>query len=276
VSPQKMVRDQSSVVRGIPFEKIGPQSNSVRRAFAILELLEDSDRRRNLSEISRKLDLPKSTTSVLLSTLESMGYVTRASDRRYLLTSKAFGFGLALSNQLDLSRRARPALETIAHALRVTAHIAVLAGDQALFVNRVDGVAQPCCDIYPGRRANLHCTAVGKILLAYMSDEERRVFLATHRPIRDATRTIVCRGSFIEEISWVRKQGYSFDNQEEELLVRCVAVPIFTDRRPIATLGITGGLSEIRPDNVEDLAAFLKTMARQIFAEPAIGNARRV
>src|SRR5438874_11834514 len=126
MSPQRILRDQRSAVRDVPPERIAPQSNSVRRAFAILELLKDSDRRRNLSEISRKLDLPKSTTSVLLSTLQSMGYVTRdARERRYLLTSKAFGFGLELSNQLDLARRARPVLETIAHALRVTAHVAV-------------------------------------------------------------------------------------------------------------------------------------------------------
>jgi len=276
MSPQRMVRDQRSVVPDVPPERIVPLSNSVRRAFAILELLEDSDRRRNLSEISRKLDLPKSTTSVLLSTLESMGYVTRdASERRYLLTSKAFGFGLELSKQLDLSRRARPTLETIAHALRVTAHIAVLEGDQALFVNKVDGVAQPCCDIYPGRRTNLLCTAVGKILIAYMSEGQQRVFLARHRSIRHTSRTIVCPERLMEEITRIRKQGYSFDNQEEELLVRCVAVPIFSERRPVATLGITGTLSEIRPGNVEELAVFLKKMSSQIFTTSAQGDLRR-
>jgi DNA-binding IclR family transcriptional regulator len=266
MSPQRMVRDQRSLVPDVPSERIVQQSNSVRRAFAILELLEASDRRRNLSEISRKLDLPKSTTSVLLSTLESMGYITRdASERRYLLTSKAFGFGLELSNQLGLSRRARPTLETVAHALRVTAHIAVLDGDQALFVNKVDGVAQPCCDIYPGRRTNLPCTAVGKILIAYMSEGQQRLFLARHRSIQHTSRTIVCPERLMEEITWVRKQGYSFDNQEEELRVRCVAVPIFGEQRPVATLGITGTLAEIRPDNIEELAAYLKKMSSQIF-----------
>ena len=276
MSPQRMVRDQWSVARGAPSEKIVPQSNSVRRALAILELLEDSDRRPNLSEISRKLELPKSTTSVLLSTLESTGYVTRdTSERRYLLTSKAFGFGLELSNQLDLSRRARPVLETIAHALRVTAHVAVLVGDQALFVNRVDGVAQPCCDIYPGRRTNLHRTAVGKILIAYMSEEEQRVFLAKHRSIGHTSRTIGCPERLMDEISWVRKQGYSFDNQDDELLVRCVAVPIFSEWRPVAALGITGTLSEIRPDNVEKLAVYLKKMSSQILTRSAHGDLRR-
>ena len=73
----------------------------------------------------------------------------------------------------------------------------------------------------------------------------------------------------MEEITWVRKQGYSFDNQEEELLVRCVAVPIFGEQRPVATLGITGTLAEIRPNNIEELAAYLKKMSSKIFVRSA-------
>jgi len=128
------------VVRRRSPEKMAPQSNSVRRALAILEFLKGSERRRNLSEISRRLDLPKSTTNMLLSTLESMGYITRdPEERRYWLSSKAFGFGLELLNQLDLSRRSGPVLQTIATSLRVTALVAVLDLDQALFVNKADG-----------------------------------------------------------------------------------------------------------------------------------------
>src|SRR5881296_759748 len=113
-------------------DKGGLQSNSVRRALAILEFLKDSERWRNLSEISRRLDIPKSTTSILLSTIESMGYVTRdPEDRRYSLSSKAFGFGLGLLNHIDLSRRSRSILQTTARRLKVTAHVAVLDGDQA-------------------------------------------------------------------------------------------------------------------------------------------------
>lgn len=183
------------ISRSLATEQGGSQSNSVRRALAILEVLKDSDRRRNLSEISRKLSLPKSTTSVLLSTLAGMGYVTRdATERRYSLTTKSHGLGLELLSQLDLSRRSRTMLESIAVAVTVTAHLAVLDGDQVLFVNKVDCVQQPCCDIYPGRKTDLQCTAVGKILLAYLSEEEQRAFLARHRSIRHTSRTIRLSG----------------------------------------------------------------------------------
>jgi DNA-binding IclR family transcriptional regulator len=211
------------------------------------------------------LGLPKSTTSILLTTLESMGYITRdPEERRYWLSSKAYGLGLGLLNQLDLSRRSRSVLQSIANTLKVTAHVAVLDGDQALFVNKSDGVQQPCCDIYPGRRTNLQCTAVGKILLAYAGEEEQRLFLSRHRSIRHTSRTIASAEGLMEEIGWVRKKGYALDNQEEELHVRCLAVPLFSEGRPVATLGITGTLAEIRPDNIEELAAYLKKMSSQI------------
>jgi IclR family transcriptional regulator, KDG regulon repressor len=255
--------------RSLATEQGGSQSNSVRRALAILEFLKDSDRRRNLSEISRKLSLPKSTTSVLLSTLAGMGYVTRdATERRYSLTTKSYGLGLELLNQLDLSRRSRTTLESIAATLSVTAHVAVLEGDQALFVNKADCVQQPCCDIYPGRRTDLQCTAVGKILLAYLSEEEQRAFLARHRSIRHTTRTIASPEGLMEEFAWIRKRGYAFDDQEQELNVRCLAVSVSSDeQRPVAALGITGTLFEIRLDNIEHLAAYLKKMSGQIFAK---------
>lgn len=256
------------VSRGLATEQAGSQSNSVRRALAILEFLQDSDRRRNLSEISRKLSLPKSTTSVLLSTLAGMGYVTRDdTERRYSLTTKSFGLGLGLLNHLDLSRRSRTTLETIAAALGVTAHVAVLDGDQALFVNKADSVQQPCCDIYPGRRTDLQCTAVGKILLAYLSEEGQRAFLARHRSIRHNARTIASPKGLMEEFASIRKRGYAFDDQEQELNVRCLAVSVFNEQQPVAALGITGTVFEIRPDNNEDLAAYLTEMSGQIFAQ---------
>lgn len=265
MSPERVIRADRPILRNLSTEKGGAQSNSVRRALAILEFLKESDRPRNLSEISRRLGLPKSTTSVLLSTLESMGYILRhTEERRYSLSSRAFGLGLGLLDQLDLARRSRTVLEAVAGSLKVTAHVAVLEGDQALFVQKADGVRQPVCDIYAGRRTNLQCTAVGKILLAFVSPEEQRTFLARHRSIRHTPRSIVAPEQFLEEIQLVRKRGYALDNQEEELLVRCLAVPIFSGKVAVAALGITGTLTDIHPGNTQEIAQYLGSMSDQI------------
>jgi len=256
-------------------ENTGWQSNSVRRALAILESLKESPRQLSLSEISRRLSLPKSTTSLLLSTLESMGYLTRETvNHRYSLSLKAYGLGFGLLNYLELSRRARPILNSIALTLKVTASVAVLEGDQALFIEKADGIRQPCCDIYPGRRTNLQCTAVGKILLAYVSEENENEFLSRHRSIRHTSWTIISPKELVTEIATIRRQGYALDNQEEELFVRCVAVPVSnSDGAAVAALGITGSVNEIRSDSSESLARYLKTMSERILHASADGLA---
>ena len=253
--------------------KVGWQSNSVRRALAILELLHNPPRALSLSEISRVLALPKSTASLLLATLESVGYLTRdADDRRYSPSLKAYGIGFGLLNHLELSRRAMPVLRAVAASLRVTAHIAVLDGDQALFVDKVDGARQPCCDIYPGRRTNLNCTAVGKVLLAYMPEKKLREFLLKHHFMRHTNRTIASADALIEEIRRVRRVGYAYDDQEEELFVRCLAVPVFNlDGAMANALGITGSVNEIRTDNFKHLSEYMKQISAQIFGGATAG-----
>jgi IclR family transcriptional regulator, KDG regulon repressor len=246
---------------------VGGQSNSVRRALAILELLHGSPRALSLSEISRMLALPKSTASLLLVTLENVGYITRdAEKKRYLSSVKVYSLGFGLLSQLELSRRATPVLRAMAASLRVTAHIAVLDGDQALFVNKVDGDRQPCCDIYPGRKTNLHCTAVGKVLLAYMEEEKLNGFLLNHHFTRHTSRTIASADALLEEIRRVRRDGFAYEDQEEELFVRCLAVPLFNpDGAAAKALGITGSVHEIRSDNFKYLSEYMKQMAAQIY-----------
>jgi DNA-binding IclR family transcriptional regulator len=255
--------------------KVGWQSNSVRRALAILELLHNSPRALSLSEISRVLALPKSTASLLLATLESVGYLTRhVDDRRYSPSLKAYGLGFGLLNHRELSRRAMPVLRAVAASLHVTAHIAVLDSDQALFVDKVDGTRQPCCDIYPGRRTNLNCTAVGKVLLAYMPEKKLREFLLRHHFMRHTSRTIASADALIGEVRRVRRVGYAYDDQEEELFVRCLAVPVFNpDGGTADALGITGSVNEIQPEDFKDLSEYMKQMSAQIFGGVASKSA---
>lgn len=256
----------SQQVEGALARGTGWQSNTVRRALAILELLNAQGRSLTSTEIRLSLSLPKSTASVLLSTLEAAGYLTRdAGRRRYSQSLKASGLGLPRADHLELSRCAMPVLRGIATSFNVTAHLAVLDGDQALFVNKADGQDQPCCDIYPGRRTNLQCTAVGRVLLASMTAENRREFLGRHRLIRHTNKTIANAGEMNALIDRVQAAGYGWDDQEEELFVRCLAVPVF-DRlnAPIGALGITGTTNDIRPDNLKFLVEHMKQMSKRI------------
>jgi IclR family KDG regulon transcriptional repressor len=258
VSPRFAHRDADGKTAGL--------SNSVRRALSILGLLNTSPRPLSFSDIKLELDLPKSTTSLLLATLESLGYLTRDNEtRRYWLTPGVYKPGFVPLRHLEAAERAMPALKSISATISLTSFISVLEGDQVLFLLKADGPHRTSCDVYPGRKANAQCTAVGKILLAWMDQESQKSFLHRHQSIPHTSRTITSNEALLEELRRVRQAGYAIDDQEEALGIRCLAVPVLTPEAPgTISLGITGNLTEIRPDNIVSLTRYLRQMAQRI------------
>jgi len=241
-------------------------SNSVKRALSILGLLNRSAHPLSFSDIKIALDLPKSTTSLLLCTLETLGYVTRdRENRRYWLNQQAYRPGFVPMKYLDLTELAVPVLQSVSSTISLTSFISVLDGDQVLFLVKADGPHPTSCDVYSGRKANAQCTAVGKVLLAWLNEEEQQNFLHRHHIIPHTNRTITSKDALLEELKRVRQVGYAIDDQEEALSIRCLAVPVISEEsQGTVALGITGSVTEIRPDNIASLIRYLKQMAQRI------------
>src|SRR3954447_19967754 len=126
--------------RGNPDQKAAGVSNSVRRALSILALLNKSTHPLSFSDINVALGLPKSTTSLLLSTLEALGYITRnRENRRYWLNPQVHAPGLVAMNHLKLTEIALPVLKSVSSTISLTSFISVLEGDQVLFLLKADG-----------------------------------------------------------------------------------------------------------------------------------------
>jgi DNA-binding IclR family transcriptional regulator len=244
--------------------------NSVQRAFAILEFLGDSHRRWNISELSRRLGIPKSTTHVLMTTLERLGYITREGGRRnYTAAVKFYGPALSPARKWTLPERALEPMEQLVSRTGLTAHLAVLDEGQALYIQKVSSPGA-VFDTEVGKRANLHCTAVGKILLAYSNTPALHVLLSRTRLTRHTENTISSGRALRLELSNVQHCGYAFDDQEEELDTRCIAVPVHdTFGRFVASLGIAGTVSQIHDRNMNSLLHWVREAARIISAKTA-------
>lgn len=249
------------------------QPGSIARALAVLEFLDTSQRGWNISELSRKLDVPKSTMHLIVSTLGRLGYVSREpGSRDYTLSIKVYELGRSLMKNVLLPNIALPHLEDLVRKLRLTAHLAILEHDQAIYVQKVDCPGMIKFDTYVGKRTNLHCTAIGKVLLAH-SPEHKTNHILEREPFARYTRhTITAAISLRKELARVRERGYAVDDQEEELDVRCVGVPLF---RPsgefVAALGVTGTVGQIRVEMIEGVAASMRETGRNI-----IRGSRRV
>jgi DNA-binding IclR family transcriptional regulator len=145
-----------------------PNATAVERALAILECLDSSRRGLNISEISRKLNIPKSSAHVIILTLERLGYVQKKADSlNYGLGLRAYGLGMGMMKNLSISDVAVPHMRVLVDELRLPAHLAVPDGDQGVYIQKVDAPGLIKIDTYVGRRMDLHCTGVGKVILAF-------------------------------------------------------------------------------------------------------------
>ena len=138
----------------------------VARALRIMETLDSSRRGLNISEISRKLGIPKSSTHVIIFTLEELDYVHKASStRRYSLGLKAYGLGQRMMKSFSMAEVARPVMQKLVESTDLTSHLAVLDKGQAVCIQKVEPPSLIQFDTRIGRRMDLHCSGVGKVIL---------------------------------------------------------------------------------------------------------------
>jgi IclR family transcriptional regulator, KDG regulon repressor len=240
-------------------------SVSIERAMAILELLSASANGKTLSQISDRLNIPRSTAHVLIVTLKRLGYVRQASTGHlFSLGAKAQMLAGGPIACMELASRARPHLVPLSEALGLTSYIAVLDGDQAMYIECCKGPGIQI-DVFPGKRANLHCTAAGNILLAGQRKEVIEGFLNDHALMRHTSKTIRNAEELRARLEQVRKQSYALEDEEQALGVRCLAVPLCDALRKVTgALGISGPLHEIHQENLAFLLACSKRTSAEI------------
>ena len=252
---------------------------SVSRAMKILELLAGSQRGLTLSDISRRLGLPKSSTHVLIKTLEQIGYLKSSK-----LTGR-FCFGMKLVNlsnmaleNLDLREQARPFLQDLMLRSGLTVHLAILEGAEAVIIEKVEAPGMLRLATWVGRRLDANSSGVGKALLAFSDGEiTSRRFHSRPMP-RNNRNTISSPERLARELKKVRALGYAFEDEEGEIGFRCIGAPICdAESRAIASISVAGATSQIPNDRVNKLAGLVKNTAKQISAQLGVnGESREV
>lgn len=244
------------------------EANSIERAFAVLELLNSSRRGWNISEISRKLELPKSSTHAIISTLDRLGYIRESSSgRRYQLSAKMFGLGSSALHATPLPEISLPYMHWGVQQTGLTSHLGILEKGQVIFIQKVDGPGIIKFDTYLGKCSELHCTGLGKALLAYQTNEQLEQLLEKHVFARFTRNTIHTRKGFLEELAKVKSNGFAVDDEEEELGIRCIAAPVFEHGEAVAAVSFTGTTSQMKPEGMKGLIQITKIAAARISAQ---------
>ncbi|QCQ22802.1 IclR family transcriptional regulator [Desulfoglaeba alkanexedens ALDC] len=211
---------------------------SLARGLQVLEALARSSKPLNLTQLSEEVGFHKVTTSRFCYTLTELGYVERIHKKRYRLTPKALGLGYAIVCNLDLRQVGESHLRELSAFLGETVNMAVLDQTEILYVARFKTEQIMPTELHIGSRLPLHCTSMGKAILAHLPEEELSELLDRITFSQLTHRTITTREGFLEELEKVRKQCYAVSDEELSVGLRSIAAPIMRDNRPVAAINI--------------------------------------
>jgi len=241
---------------------------SVDRALDVLEVLARGEGPVGVGDIAAATGLAQGTAHRLLRSLQGRGYVRHDASRKYTLGAAAFLLGDAA--QRSLARIARPHLTALVALSGETSNLAVLEGDDVVYLAQVSSPHTLRMFAEVGRHVPPHSTAVGKVLLSAMP-RERAVAILGRRGLAPMTpHTITGLPALFDELDTTRARGWAADEEEQELGIRCVAVPVGREGRVVAALSLSGPAERFAGARVEGLVDRMAKVAGA-FADELLG-----
>jgi IclR family acetate operon transcriptional repressor len=253
-------------------ERDGVQS--LRRAFEILELLADNGGEASLSELSASSGLPRPTIHRFVRTLLTLGYVRQNANRRYALGGRFIRLGESAS--LQFGGWAKPLLTELVEKTGETANLAVLEGDEVVYVGQVPSPHSMRMFTEIGRRLLPHGTGVGKAILSTMPEEEVRALIQRTGMPTYTKHTHTDPKTFLAHLETIAARGYAIDESEQELGVRCVAVPLTAG--PLrAAISVSGPEGRLTQKTVAHIAPIVRQIADELSSKirDEAGSSRR-
>lgn len=201
---------------------------SLLKALRILDTLGDCPGGLGITDLSAALGAPKSTVHRLVATLEAAGYaVFDPPTTRYILGSRVAKLGEQLSSQSPLLTLGVTTLEQLTRKCKEASHLAILEGTEVVYISREESREPVRISFGMGHRAPAHCTALGKALLAGLTDAEIRMLYKNQRRLERLTpRTPTSLDGLLSEVATIRREGIAYDNEEYMAGLRCIAAPI--------------------------------------------------
>ncbi len=215
--------------------------------------------------VAKELNLCRSKAHRLLATLEELDFVEQNSQGKFILTFKLFEMGNTVPHRKDLIDTARPAMLRLSQGLGETVNNGVMYQDEVLYIDKVEAVNYLKLDKSIGSTDPLYNTSLGKVLLAFLEDSQRKQVLSRLSFTPTTPHTICDQDSFHKELEIVRERGVAFDRQELSLELNCVAAPVFDCQgRVSSAISVSGPADRFNENRLQAAVPELKKTVEEI------------
>lgn len=237
----------------------------ISRVLKILEALHGAPGGLDLKSIARATAINKSTAYRILAHLEGEGYLFRGNDGAYFIGPKLVQLAAATNHHSVLREISRPILQQLWKATGETVNLAVPDGNEVLYLDVIESPHSFRLVSHPGMRRPMHCTALGKSVMAYFSEGQCEKLLSSFAPQRYTRRTVCRPAQLRQEVRRIRRRGYAVDDQEATLGARCVGAPVLGESgNVVAAISVSGPTTRISKKQVPVLGAKVAEAARAI------------
>ena len=241
------------------------QIKSIVKAFKLMELLVTKNEF-ELAELCRLLECPKTTVHRMLLTLQSLGYVEQNhKNLHYGASMKLFELGGKVIHNLSFIEIARPLMIELSEKTSETINLGILKGIDVVCVDVIPSKHRLKLDQPIGFRSKAYCWAMGKAILAFLPKEERAQLFSEYGIISDTPKSLKTVSAVEKDLQRIQERGYSVDNEESGIGVRCVGAPIFKrNLEVIAGISIAGPTSRLKEQHIEHLGKLVIETAASI------------
>ena len=236
------------------------------RALDIIALVGMKKGGLGVTEIANQIDINKSSVFRTLSTLVQYGYIEQDSDTgKYKLGYKFLDISSKLLESIDLRTEAKPFLQELENRTNEVIHLVVYDQGEVVYIEKLEGNETLRTHSKVGKRAPMHCTSVGKAILAYLPDNDVLTIIERKGMPCHTNHTITEKGALLEELKQVRQRGYSLDQEENEYGITCIAAPVFDHLGNIvAAVSISGPTTRMNDDRLNALGPIMIQTSQQI------------
>lgn len=239
-------------------------SNAVEKTLAVLDALGDHER---IADIAQATGLHKSTVHRILQDFARLGFARVTEQGTYQGGSRILGLAGRVLARTDAAQRARPELIALQAESGGTVHFALLDGDEAVYVAKMEGAKPYRMASRVGMAVALHCTAIGKAVLSALPEPEVRALLARRPPTARTSRTLTDPDLLVAHLEVIRERGWSLDDEENETGVRCVGAAVRDHtRRVVGAVSVSQLSSDPAGHPAADLGPRVAAAAGEISA----------